>query len=730
MRQSRISSLTNPSAPDQPPPAASEPRTPRGVLRGAWNWLSEHEAEPAPYDAGVPGRIALGLVACLVILYIVVMSGYVVGLQNAFLTSAEDLGIMDQVLWNTSHGHFMIQSICNSVTDTNCLGPVFSRFAIHFEPILIVLSLFYLVIPNVNFLLVLQVVVVGTGAFPAYLLATRRLRNVVWGLVFAGIFLIYPSLQAAVIFSFHPETLAATTVMWALYFLAVRRYRWLILFCFITLLCKETLTLDVIAIGAFVALIQRRPRIGLILIAMGAGMLALALLTMHIASPTGGSPVAGRLGNLEHSPLATLAAMVKDPRRHAYLLKLLAPSGFLALLSPWMLALAVPSIFLNMASSDSLMYSGLYQYNTDIVPILVAASIDALVWLAPLLERYAAYLRQTLAERLPQVAKRVIWLVRPQLLALVIIAGVGIGGRTSVQQTFHVDAMIVRETFPSISQHDQLGQRIAESVPQGASVSAQSTLVPHLSERYRIYQFPFQDDQADYVFVDVTTGDYYPFPGASEYVSEVQRLLASCQFHVATAQDGYLLLHHTGAASTPPGKTCTTVLPASFYTFAYTNSPPAGVSRAAVEYAGSLELIGYTLSPSSVNLAEGVTTVTTYWKVLAKVSEPLTIVTTFTRPNGTRIVMEDAWTQSFLPPSQWRPGSVVTVVSWPEYLLPKDKGNLLFGVEVRAGAPQDIPKSQTAVPATLLSAAGTGPDGLPRLTTSGNSALLAILPVY
>src|SRR5215472_15639559 len=330
MRASRISSLTSSGAMDESSAPPSRRRTLWSYLGGAWQWLTDHEAEPAPYDGKLAGRIALGLVVSAILIYIVVMTGYVLGLQNTFNTSAEDLGIMDQVLWNTSHGHFMVQSICNSVTDTNCLAVTFSRFAIHFEPILIPLSLLYLIIPSVKFLLVYQVVVVGSGAIPAYLLATRRLRNVVWGVIFAGMYLIFPSLQAAVTFAFHPETMAAAFVMWAMYFLATHRYRWLIVSCFVILLCKETLSLDVIMIGLFVLLIHRRPRVGVSLVIMGAGMLILALLAMHVASPIGQSPVAGRLDELKTAPLPTLKAMITDPRRHAYLLKLFAPTGFLA----------------------------------------------------------------------------------------------------------------------------------------------------------------------------------------------------------------------------------------------------------------------------------------------------------------------------------------------------------------------------------------------------------------
>ncbi len=712
---------SQPEAPDQNKPLRRLLRFPQR----AWQWLSAHEAVPAPFDAGLAGRIALALVALIAVVYTVVMVGYVFGQQDLFRTGAEDLGIMDQVLWNTSHGHFLVQSICNNITDTNCLGNV-SRFAIHFEPILIPLSLLYLIIPNVKVILFLQVAVVASGAFPAYLLAARRLRNVVWGVLFATLFLLYPSLQAAVVDDFHPETLAAAAIMWALYFLAMRRYRALVICCILTLLCKETLALDVIMIGLFVLVIQRRPRIGLSLIVAACLQLALALTLMHLASPLGQSPVAGRLDNLKSQPLTTLLSIATDPARRAYLFKLLGPVGFLPLLSPWVLALAAPSMLLNMVSSYPQMYTGIYQYNTDIVPILVAAAIDALAWLGPLLERGAASLRDH-ARRLLRMPSAVAWCIRPQLLLLIIVLIVFVLGKSSVQLAFHVDALVIRESFPTINQHDQIGDRIAQMIPSGASVSAQGTLAPHVSERYEVYQFPYKDYQADYVFVDVTTGNFYPYTNATDYINEVQGMLASCRFDLTAAQDGYILLHRL----TPPGvapQVCPTVLPASFYTFADVK-PPSGTSPANVVYANSLQLIGYNLAPPHVNLAQPVTTVYTYWKVLRPLTQPLTVVMTFTRPDGYRIQITDAFTQTWYPPSQWPVGTIVQVVSWPLYLNQNDKGNLLFGVEVRTGAPYNNPSAQDAVPAVLPGGASPNPNGFPRLVNHGTSALLAILPV-
>jgi uncharacterized membrane protein len=361
---------------------ATRMRRVREGLGRAWDWIAQHEAAPAPYAAGRGGRWTLGLVALAALAYGVVLSVYTTGLQHAYRTHAEDLGIMDQVLWNTAHGHFMLQTICNPVSDQNCLGGV-SRFAIHFEPILIPLAVLYLFAARIKVLLVLQAVAVASGAFPAYLLATRRLRGAGWGLLFAALYLVSPALLSAVVTDFHPETLAAPAVLWALYFMIVRRDRALILTCLFLLTCKETLALDVFMIGLFVAVAQRRPRLGLALSGVAVATLALALTLMHLLSPIGYSPVAGRLTPLLHAPVATLLSAAHDPARLAYLVRLLAPVGFLPLLSPWSLLIAAPSMLVNALSSDPHMYSGQYQYNTDIVPVLLAAAVDALVWVRP-----------------------------------------------------------------------------------------------------------------------------------------------------------------------------------------------------------------------------------------------------------------------------------------------------------------------------------------------------------
>jgi uncharacterized membrane protein len=687
--------------------------------------LQAHERAPDPYAASRAGRLALLAVGMLVLAYAIVGSIYVVGLQNAFGTKAEDLGIMDQVLWNTVHGHFMHQTICNPIGDSNCLGDV-SRFAIHFEPILVLLAPLYLVAPSVKVLMVLQVIVVASGAFPAYLLAARRLRNPLWGVAFALLFLLHPALLTTTIDDFHPETLAATAMMWALYFLAIRRrYRALVALCIVMLLCKETFALDVTMIGLFVALLQRRWRVGLGIAALGVGTLGLALLVMHLASPIGQSPVAGRLGNLTSNPIQTLLLLGTDPARRAYLLKLFAPTGFLPLLSPWVLALALPTILLNMVSSNPAMYSGLYQYNADIVPILLAAAIDALVWLIPLFWGLVAWPRDRVkrAGASGALARG----VKPALvLGLIILPILTVTATGYTTRLTH--ALTPDSGWPTVTAHNRIGAEILAAIPPGASVSAQASLVPHLSQRRLIYQFPSEDMTADYVLLDVTASVYYPFNSWADYVSAAKQVLNSCRVTPIEARDGYLLLQRVDS-SAQAVPSCTPQLPQPFFSFAYA-TPPKTATRVTVNYAGELQLVAYELDARQIDQEDHQPlTITTYWRALRPITQPLTAVMTLTRPNGTRYVTMSLLQQPWLPPAQWQPGATIRMQTSPIYLTQEDRGDLLLGVEVRAGTPESAPSVGAAVPASITKPAPSAKNHLPRLTNNGTSALLAIVRV-
>src|SRR5579859_5986984 len=201
--------------------------------------------------------LAMGLVGLAAAIFSTYFIYLHIGRQDAYLTPAEDLGTYNQAVWSILHGPFIHQTICNIISDTNCYSlSGISRFAIHFEPVLLPISLVYLALPDPKTLLVLQTLVVASGAFPAFWLARLRLRNELTAVAIAVLYLLYPALQQAVIFDFHAVTLASAFVMFLLYFMYTRRTVWTIVFAVLAMACKEEMWIIMIVYGLWAIVFQ------------------------------------------------------------------------------------------------------------------------------------------------------------------------------------------------------------------------------------------------------------------------------------------------------------------------------------------------------------------------------------------------------------------------------------------------------------------------------------------
>src|SRR6266567_4308999 len=114
-------------------------------------------------------KFAWALTGITIIVYAVVMSQQSILRYDTFKATAFDLGNMDQVLWNTLHGRpfqFTNQAI-------DWYGPP-TRLAIHFEPIILPLSLLYLFHADPRILLVFQTLALTSGTLPVFLLTWKH----------------------------------------------------------------------------------------------------------------------------------------------------------------------------------------------------------------------------------------------------------------------------------------------------------------------------------------------------------------------------------------------------------------------------------------------------------------------------------------------------------------------------------------------------------------------------
>ena len=345
------------------------------------------------FDLRAQQKIAWGLLILIMLMYMVDMSYQAILRYETFKAGAFDLGNMDQVLWNTIHGRFF--QFTNQAIDW--YGPP-TRLAIHFEPIILPLSLLYTFHADPRILLVFQTLALGSGALPVFLLTRRYVPEwPIFAALMATAYLLSPALLGLNIFDFHPVSLATPLLLYAILALTYKHYVWFLIACVLACMCKEDIPLAVALLGILLIWKYKLPRLGTALIIGGLlwSFLAFKFIIPHFYPGVQANNYWYRYEALGSSPGAAIANLVIHPwllfttfftiDRFYYLVGLVRSVGFLPLLAPEWLLPALPSLAVNLLSTDPLLYSGVYHYNAAIIPFVMLSAIHGarhliLIW--------------------------------------------------------------------------------------------------------------------------------------------------------------------------------------------------------------------------------------------------------------------------------------------------------------------------------------------------------------
>lgn len=412
-----------------------------------------------------------------------VFSWLSVARHEAFSSGRFDLGNMVQAIWSTGQGRFL------ETTDVS--GEQFTRLGAHVDPILALFAPIFRVWPEPGILLVTQAMVVALGALPVFWLGRLWLRDDRLAVAAAVVYLLYPPLQFAVLFDFHPVTLAAPLLLYCIWAAETARW-WTLGICgALAALTQEQVGLMLVMLAVWLAVRhpgRRRQAAVLAAAAFSWVILAVAVIIPAFAVDSA-NPHLVRYQDLGSSPgdiLTTLVArpwdvvdVVATPDRALYLLILLAPLLFLPLAAPLLAACALPQLAINLFAADGPAQSIEYHYAAVLTPFLIAASV---MGLARLRER----------DRPEWLALRI---RRPALPAAVLVAVVALSGvplgplppARAVPLVGWSGAPHVR--FSTDGRADALSRAVA-IIPDGAIVSASNDVGAHLSARSRVYLFP------------------------------------------------------------------------------------------------------------------------------------------------------------------------------------------------------------------------------------------------
>jgi uncharacterized membrane protein len=403
------------------------------------------------------GLIMLGLVVAV---FVGVFVAQTWAVHRHFGTYGFDVGIYDQGTWLLSR----LRAPFVTVRGLNLFGD-------HASYILILVAPLYRLWPDPRLLLLLQAVALAVPAWVVYRLGARHLGNPAAGLAVAIAYLAFPAMQWALTWQFHPEALAAAFLALAALAADDRRSRLMAVWLGLAMLCREDVGLVVAGFGGLLMLTGQRT--------VGRRVLLAGLIWWVLATFLFIAWANGRQTNLFElnygisgvGPIALLKALPSMAGRAlatalsnqglGYLLLVLVPLLGLPLLAPKALLPVAPALFLNLAAIPPEPHQIRYQYLATSAPFLAIAAVAGL----------------------QVVASRRRALLAPLLIALVVASLV-------MDQRFGPAPWSHDKIVAAASPGDQARGRALAMIPADAPVSAQFNLVPHLSHRVKIFEFP------------------------------------------------------------------------------------------------------------------------------------------------------------------------------------------------------------------------------------------------
>jgi uncharacterized membrane protein len=422
------------------------------------------------------------LVAGLALTYFVLYSILSVLRHVTYHSFGPDLGIFDQVFWNTTQGR-LFESTMSLVQPQP-----HSYLADHFSPIYLVLVPFYALIPRPQTLLVIQTLFLALGVWPLYLLARLKLEPGFHRLVWALVYFLFLPVAFINLFDFHELALVVLPLGFAIYFLEKGRPGLFLLSLLVTFLVKEELPLVGVGFGAYILLAKRNWKLGLGVLA---GSLAVFLAVVRVIIPAfGGGSYAyfarrfafryAELGTTPQEIIATafthpgrLAQIILQPQKLKFLVGIFGPVLGLTAISGWAAILVLPTLGILLLSNYAPQYAFSSHYSAPLIALVIGTSILALARLRPSFQRPVA--------------------------AAVLVSSLAFSFAFG-------DLPFSRHFDPRMFQQEPRYAAFVgnlDRIPSDARVAAENNLTPHLSQRRYIYNLEFEGpEDAQYLALD------------------------------------------------------------------------------------------------------------------------------------------------------------------------------------------------------------------------------------
>ncbi len=379
-----------------------------------------------------------------------------------------------------------------------------SHFAVHLSFVYYLLLPFTYIFKDPSFLNVAQAVVLASGVVPLYLICREKGLSQNVTLAMAIVYIFYPALSAGCFYDIHENCFLTPLILWLMYAVDVDSTVGIFLSAALVCAVKEDAPVYVIFICIYMFFAKKKILKPAILLAV---CVTYFLLAIKYLDTYGDGAMMYRYSNFSAGD-GTMRDIVKtvlanpgyvflqclNAEKLEFALKILLPLGFLPLISRKYhnYILLGPFMLINLMSYYPYQHSLDFQYN-----------------FGP-----AALLLYLTAENLSQISVKKRPLAAALCAALALLGGLCfVGHRT----TYISYAEKTADTVAAI-------EEVVEQVPEDASLSAATFLLPHLSDREILYQVNGRlyetEGRTEYVILDLRYEEFaslYPIYDEAGY---------------------------------------------------------------------------------------------------------------------------------------------------------------------------------------------------------------------
>lgn len=464
----------------------------------------------------------------LIVLFIFIYSFIGINKHLHFQTFGWDTAIFDQQVYLISQ----LKPPFSSLHGFIGLGD-------HFHPLLyIVGGLLYKLWSNAGMLFIIQSVVLCLSAWPLYLINKKVLEKVkfstfqkrVINLILVLMYFVSVSFQFMAVGEYNDASTLALPLLFALYFLLVKKYFGFVLSFILVLLTKEEYCLLGIPLSIFIALEYKKYRLALLTFILGVG--TFFLLTYKIMPLISGTEYLffsennqpGKIiPQLLTHPLQIVTKLFDDPEKRKTIFISLFSFGALPLFS--LVNLVLPGFNLAIRFYDSTVlrrYEFNNQYSAGLIPPLAVASVYGLVKVIDIL-----------LKKKIKISKIYFGLLVYLILVIILQDLIFHGPINS----------LLKPSFYRFTGNELAAHELIKNVPKDAVLSANNSLLPHLSQRENFYLLPKVGD-AEYIAVDLADGPnkFAPLKDAQEMKKMIEELKMQKKFNVVWQKGDAILL--------------------------------------------------------------------------------------------------------------------------------------------------------------------------------------------